>query len=59
VVEVYGLQVEAQTSASGYKASTRAGVYEDAHLGEDVLTIASTDANRHSCTVKIIHANHL
>jgi hypothetical protein len=59
VVEVYGLQVEPQTSASGYKASTRGGVYEDAHLGEDVLTIASTDANRHSCTVKIIHANHL
>jgi len=59
VVDVYGLQVEAQTAASGYKASTRGGVYEDAHLGDDVLTMASTDVNRHSCTVKIIHANHL
>ncbi len=59
VVEVYGLQVEAQTAASGYKASTLGGVYEEAHLGDDVLTITSTDANRHSCTVKIIHANHL
>ncbi len=59
VVEVYGLQVEAQTAASGYKASARGGVYEDAHLGEDVLTITGTDVNRHSCTVKIIHANHL
>jgi hypothetical protein len=59
VVEVYGLQVEAQTAASGYKASTRGGVYEDAHLGDDVLTITSTDVNRHSCTVKVIHANHL
>jgi hypothetical protein len=58
-VDVYGLQVEAQTAASGYKASTRGGVYEDAHLGDDVLTITSTDVNRHSCTVKIIHANHL
>ena len=58
-VEVYGLQVEAQTAASGYKASARGGVYEDAHLGDDVLTITSTDVNRHSCTVKIIHANHL
>jgi hypothetical protein len=58
-VEVYGLQVEAQTAASGYKASGRGGVYEDAHLGDDVLTITSTDVNRHSCTVKIIHANHL
>jgi hypothetical protein len=59
VLEVYGLQVEAQTAASGYKASTQGGVYEDAHLGDDVLTITSTDANRHSCTVKITHANHL
>jgi len=59
VVDVYGLQVEAQTAASGYKASTRGGVYEDAHLGDDVLTMASTDVNRHSYTVKIIHANHL
>lgn len=59
VVEVYGLQVEAQTAASGYKASGRGGVYEDAHLGEDVLTITGTDVNRHSCTVKIIHAKHL
>jgi hypothetical protein len=58
-VEVYGLQVEAQSAASGYRASTLGGVYEDAHLGDDVLTITSTDVNRHSCTVKIIHANHL
>jgi hypothetical protein len=58
-VEVYGLQVEAQAAASGYRASTLGGVYEDAHLGDDVLTITSTDVNRHSCTVKIIHANHL
>jgi hypothetical protein len=59
VVDIYGLQVEAQTAASGYKASTRGGVYEDAHLADDVLTIVTTDVNRHSCTVKIIHANHL
>jgi hypothetical protein len=58
-VEVYGLQVETQTAASGYKASAAGGVYEDAHLGDDMLTITSTDVNRHSCTVKIIHANHL
>ena len=58
-VEVYGLQVEAQTAPSGYKASTRGGVYEGAHLGDDSLTLTSTDVNRNSCTVKIIHANHL
>ena len=58
-VEVYGLQVEAQAAASAYKASVRGGVYEDAHLGDDALTITCTDVNRNSCTVKIIHANHL
>jgi hypothetical protein len=51
--------VEAQTAASGYKATTLGGVYEDAHLGDDVLAITSTDVNRNSCTVKITHANHL
>jgi hypothetical protein len=58
-VEVYGLQAEAQTAASGYKASVRGGVYEDAHLGDDVITITSTDVDRHSCKVKVVYANHL
>ena len=59
VVDVYGLQVEAQSAPSVYKASTLGGVYDDAHLGDDALTITMTDVNRHSCTVKITHANHL
>jgi hypothetical protein len=58
-VEVYGLQVEGQAAASGYKASVRGGVYEDAHLGDDVMTITSTDVDRHSCKVKVVYANHL
>jgi hypothetical protein len=58
-VEVYGLQVEAQAAPSGYRASGRGGVYEDAHLGDDALAITRTDVNQNSCTVKIIHANHL
>ena len=58
-VEVYGLQVEPQAAPSVYKSSTRGGVFEGAHLADDVLTISSTDANRHSCAVKVIHANHL
>jgi hypothetical protein len=58
-VEVYGLQVEAQAAASGYKASVRGGVYENAHLGDDVLTVTSTDVDRHSCKVKVVYANHL
>ena len=59
VVDVYGLQAEAQAAPSGYKDSTRGGVYEDAHLGDDVLAITTTDVNRHSCKLKVIHANHL
>ena len=58
-VEIFGLQAEAQCAPSSYMVSTRGGVYENAHLGEDVLTISRTSENRNSCTVKIIHANHL
>jgi hypothetical protein len=58
-VEVYGVQLEAQPGSSGYKATSRGGVYENAHLRDDVLAITKTGVNRHSCTVNIIHANHL
>jgi hypothetical protein len=59
ILDVYGLQVEPQSAASVYKAAVRGGVYEDARLADDFLTITSTGVNRHSCTVTIIHANHL
>ena len=58
-VEIYGIQLEAQPGPSGYKATSRGGVYENAHLCDDELAIIKTGVNRHSCTVKIIHANHL
>jgi hypothetical protein len=58
-VEVYGMQLEAQPGPSGYKATSRGGVYENAHLRDDVLAITKTGVNRHSCTVNIIHENHL
>jgi hypothetical protein len=58
-VDVYGLQVEPQPAASGYKTSTSGGVYEHARLRDDVLAITATGVERHSCTVNIIHANHL
>lgn len=56
---VYGMQVEPQCGAGVYRASTRSGVYADAHFGDDVLRLTRTGFNRNSCTVKIIHANHL
>jgi hypothetical protein len=59
VVDVYGVQAEAQGAPSTYKDNTRGGVYEDSHLAEDVLAITTTDINRHSCKLKVIHANHL
>jgi hypothetical protein len=59
MVEVYGPQVEAQDGASVYRASTRGGVYDDAHFREDVFRVTRTAFNRNSCTVNIIHANHL
>ena len=58
-VQIYGVQVEAQGGASAYKASTRGGVYADAHFGSDELKVTCTGLNRNSCTVNIIHANHL
>jgi hypothetical protein len=58
-LDVYGIQVEPQAGASVYKSSTRSGVYLDAHLSADVFSVTSTDVNRHSCSLSIIHANHL
>jgi len=58
-IEVFGMQAEAQPGASAYKPTSRGGVYEGAHLRDDVLATTKTGVNRHSCTVNIIHANHL
>ncbi|HVY94343.1 MAG TPA: hypothetical protein VHA14_16395 [Bryobacteraceae bacterium] len=58
-VTVYGMQVEPQPSPSAYQSTTVSGVYENARLKDDTLKITATGYNRHSCTVNIIHANHL
>ena len=58
-VEIFGLQVEAQTSASGYKPSTSGGIYPGTHFRDNEFFFASTDVNRHSGTVNLIHANRL
>ena len=58
-LDVFGLQVEPQAGASAYKATTSGGVYQDARLADDLLTITTTGVNRHFCTVKIIHGYHL
>ncbi len=58
-VEIFGIQAEPQAGASAYKIGTRGGVYENARFGRDELPVITTGPGRHSCTVQIIHVNHL
>lgn len=58
-VEVRGMQVEAQWGASAAQASTTGGIYEGARLRDDHIEMIATGMNRHSCTVNIVHANHI
>jgi hypothetical protein len=58
-VDIFGLQVEPQASASVYKPSTQGGVYQNACFRDDVLSFTATDVNRHSATINITHANRL
>jgi len=58
-LDVFGMQVEAQPTASGYKSSTRGGVYENAYLLEDTFSFTTTDVNHHSATVSIVYASRL
>lgn len=59
LVELRGLQVEAQAGASAAKASAAGGVYEGARFRDDRMEMVATGVNRHSCTVNIVHANHI
>ncbi len=58
-VDLFGPQVEAQPAASGYKASTTGGVYENARLADDTFRFTTTDVNRNSATLTIFYADHL
>jgi len=58
-LSVYGMQVEPQVGASEYRPSTTGGVYENARLDIDELTVTTTGPGQHSCTVKIINVDHL
>ena len=53
-VDVYGMQVEAQTGGSNYKKTfSRSGVYPEARFADDVLSVTADGPNRHSCSVRI------
>ena len=53
-VEVFGLQLEPQVSASGYKPTgSRAGVYRQARLLHDSLQSVASGPDRYACRVRI------
>lgn len=59
-VDAFGLQVEAQIGASGYKKTTSSsGVYAGARLRDDALALTAQGPGRHSCLINVIHANHI
>jgi len=59
ILDVYGMQLEPQAWASGFKSTGRGGVYEGARLADDLLKVTTSGQNCHSCTVNIIHVDHL
>jgi hypothetical protein len=53
-VEVFGVQVESQIGASRYKRTlARSGVYPEAWLREDALTVRTEGPDRHACRLRI------
>jgi hypothetical protein len=53
-VDVYGLQVEAQPAASGYKRTGgEGGIYPRARFDQDSLCETATGPGRYSCRVRI------
>jgi hypothetical protein len=56
-VDLFGLQLEAQPSASTYKRTfSNGGIFDNAHFVDDVLGFTTTAPNRNNCTVRIITA---
>jgi len=59
-VDIFGLQVEAQTTASPYKKTTETGgVYPNARFRDDSLSITTVGPGRYSCELDIINVEHL
>jgi hypothetical protein len=59
-VDVFGMQVEAQTTASLYKSTNETGgVYPNARFQSDTLTITTVGPSRHSCELDIVNVEYL
>lgn len=59
-VDVFGIQAEAQTTASLYKQTAETGgVYPNARFQSDALTITTVGPSRHSCELDIVNVEYL
>lgn len=59
-VSVFGIQAEAQPTASLYKQTTgTGGVYPNARFRDDTLTITTAGPGRHSCELDIVNVEYL
>jgi hypothetical protein len=59
-VKVFGIQVEAQTTASMYKQTTETGgVYPNARFKSDTMTITTVGPGRNSCELDIVNVEYL
>jgi hypothetical protein len=55
VVEVFGMQVEAQAAPSHYKATrSRCGIHANARLGSDVLEVIAEGPDAFACSVTVV-----
>jgi len=59
-LDIFGMQAEAQTTASPYKKTAETGgVYSNARFRDDTLTITTVGPGRHSCELDVINVEHL
>lgn len=59
-VDIFGIQVEAQTSASLYKRTTEAGgVYPNARFRGDTLTVTTVGPGRHCLELDIVNVDYI
>jgi hypothetical protein len=59
-VDVFGIQAEAQTTASMYKQTAETGgVYPNARFRDDTLTFTTVGPSRHSCELDIVNVEYL
>jgi hypothetical protein len=59
-VNVFGIQVEAQTTASLYKLTAETGgVYPNARFRDDTLTITTVGPGRYSCELDIVNVEYI